>query len=237
MDLYPTGNPINRTERSNINENWRRIIARFSEVQRQINVLSGGQEIDVLLQRIENAITNAQNATNDADRATTDVRRALNDLSAAVSNTIAATNNANNAATTALNRVNAAIASMQTEIQNYIDGHIHLGEFNIATLYRKNNEVFYMGSTFRAKKDALGHTPPGDFTSNEFWQIVARRGEDAPTLTDAIDVWRGATPPDNKNLIWWRDPDFVVGQMVKIYRSEIPPTDTNSLWLAKREVT
>lgn len=59
MTLYQVDSPINREQRNNLNLTFEDIQLRFSNLQRQINILAGGQEVDKLLQRIEDTITKA----------------------------------------------------------------------------------------------------------------------------------------------------------------------------------
>ncbi len=55
----------NQQERNKVNENWRRIMATFSKLQTQINILAGG-EVDVLLERLNKAINDANIAVQEA---------------------------------------------------------------------------------------------------------------------------------------------------------------------------
>lgn len=57
--LNTTGNPINREERIKINQNWDKIIGGLTDIQYQINVLAGGENVALLLQEIKEAIRKA----------------------------------------------------------------------------------------------------------------------------------------------------------------------------------
>ena len=56
VNLHQTQASWSRDERNRINENWQRIVESFSNVQRQINTLAGGKEVDELLNQINLAI-------------------------------------------------------------------------------------------------------------------------------------------------------------------------------------
>ena len=95
VSLHQTQASWNRDERNRINENWQRIGESFSAIQRQINILAGGEEVDDLLARIELALHNAevgvQNYINQVD---TSVNQAIDTNNTATQNAIAANNTA-----------------------------------------------------------------------------------------------------------------------------------------------
>lgn len=264
MALYTVDSPINREQRKNLNLTFADILRRFANLQMQIKVLAGGEEIDELLQRIEDTITNAQNdvaaaieanntATQDAitknDNATqqaitannvalqnalSNVTSVLIELEQAIDSanaTTAATNIAKDAALQAAQDALTAIETMQTSVQALKDSFVHKSTYNNATQYRKNNEVYYNGSTYRAKKDTLGNPPPTALgVSNDYWQLIARRGEDAP-VSSLFGVWRGPTPPTNKQMLWWFDDSLSQGYETQIWVGPTAPDNTNVLWL------
>lgn len=68
--LNNTGNPITREERIKINENWDRIVGGLTNLQYQINVLAGGEEVDEILKRIAKATADAIASSERAEKAT-----------------------------------------------------------------------------------------------------------------------------------------------------------------------
>lgn len=323
--MYKVDSPINREQRNNLNLTFADILKRFTNLQRQISILAGDEEIDEWLVRIEQAVSNSETTAVELNSLLSQVNTKLNQMQTAINNANTATSNANTARTNANNAATAAntaatnasnatasannavatantakdaantatqnanvatanantatsnantatdkaniatqnatnattlandaknkalkavqdvidaITDMQADLQAYMDTFVHLNTYQAATQYYKNNEVLHMGSTWRAKQDTLGNPPPNDFTvlNDANWQLVARRGDDAPSESDRLSVWRGATPPANTTMIWWHDPNFVVGEEIYIYRGNVPPTDTKQLWLAPRGV-
>uniref|UniRef100_UPI000D2FF19B hypothetical protein n=1 Tax=Metasolibacillus meyeri TaxID=1071052 RepID=UPI000D2FF19B len=94
MTLYNTQSPITREERNNINATWQDILNRFSDLQRQINILAGDNDVDELIQRITDTVNNA-------DATLTDLQAALNDATQLIDDMVAATTSATDAANAA----------------------------------------------------------------------------------------------------------------------------------------
>ena len=257
--LNPTRSPIDYDERLLIMENWTRITSYFNHLQRQITTLAGGKEVSELLQSIEDAITDAENAVIESDEAIKKIENGLAKVTVAINNANTAKTNAElatNEAHNAVQNLQTALAEMQNDVadeinkmktetattinnvqssmESFKDTFEHKSTYENTTRYEKNNEVLHHGSTFRAKQTTLGNPPPVMPTSNDYWQLIARRGEDA--ATESISIWRGATAPTNTGLLWFKDPNFVPGQEVKLLKGNVPPTDTKDLWLKPRGI-
>ncbi|WPK12596.1 hypothetical protein R6U77_02550 [Lysinibacillus louembei] len=122
MTMYNTNSPITREERNNINATWQDILSRFAKIQSDIRFLTGNEEVEELIARINSSIdaaneaaTNAENATLEAREATeaannitTEARVLLGDLTVLQNvleqmqtSLVEAKNNANEAATNA----------------------------------------------------------------------------------------------------------------------------------------
>lgn len=91
ISLHTTQSPVSRSERMKINENWQRIIEGLSKLQLQINILAGGEEVDELILRINQAIEMVSTALQDtekviieANKATMDAQEASNNANTAV---------------------------------------------------------------------------------------------------------------------------------------------------------
>ena len=91
-------------ERNKVNENWRRIMATFTNLQRQINILAGGEEVNELLQRLNDAV----------DSATIAVQEAIDANNTATQDAITANNQA---LQIALNTIGAALTDVGNAIQ------------------------------------------------------------------------------------------------------------------------
>jgi len=90
-----------------INENWQRIIEGLSRLQYQVNILAGGEEVDELIKRINDAIDTVSNALEDS-------KKAINDANKATTEAQEATANAN----TAVQVVNETVAEATQMLEN-----------------------------------------------------------------------------------------------------------------------
>ncbi|WP_431030058.1 glycosyl hydrolase family 28-related protein [Lysinibacillus sp. LZ02] len=128
--LDETSNPIDPEERVKINLNWRRIMGAFVNLQRQINILAGGQEVDELLARIDEAINNAINTTTNTQQVLDDISAALNQLEPVLNDALVATNKANDAAddanvlNVALTALKADLERLQIDLQPIVDSEV-----------------------------------------------------------------------------------------------------------------
>lgn len=68
INLHTTQSPVSRSERIKINENWQRIIEGLSRLQYQVNILAGGEEVDELIKRINDAIDTVSNTLQDTKK-------------------------------------------------------------------------------------------------------------------------------------------------------------------------
>lgn len=181
--LYNTNSPLSREERINVNNTWQDILLRFANLQRQINILAGGAEVDELLQRLNDAVESANKAVQQSiETNNTTLKEALASVSQKlvhVNKAIAEANSARPEANTAkqgaldaTEQVQTALASMQLMVKNMGSR----GNWNNTTQYYKNNLVFFNGSSFIALQDNLGKTPPSDIQSNVYWSLFANQG-------------------------------------------------------------
>ncbi|MED4699613.1 hypothetical protein P9436_11160 [Lysinibacillus capsici] len=180
----------NQQERNKVNENWRRIMATFTNLQRQINILAGGEEVDELLQRLNDAVESAtiavqesidanNTATQDAITANKQallialdkIGAALTDVGDAIQAAETATNDAVEAKDAALQAAGDAqttISQMQVIISNFRPR----GEWNATTDYFKNNLAGLNGKTYIA----LQNNTNKPVTDTSFWVLFADRG-------------------------------------------------------------
>ncbi|MED3799809.1 pyocin knob domain-containing protein [Lysinibacillus capsici] len=177
-------------ERNKVNENWRRIMATFTNLQRQINILAGGEEVNELLQRLNDAVDSATIAVQEAidanNTATQDaitannqalqialntIGDALTDVGNAIQAAETATNDAMEAKDAALQAAGDAqitISQMQVIISNFRPR----GEWNATTDYFKNNLAGLNGKTYIA----LQNNTNKPVTDTSFWMLFADRG-------------------------------------------------------------
>lgn len=97
MTLYNTQSPITREERNNINATWQDILNRFSNLQRQINILAGDNDVDELIQRITDTVNNADATLTDLQTALSDATQLIDDMITATTSATEAANAANQA--------------------------------------------------------------------------------------------------------------------------------------------
>ena len=177
-------------ERNKVNENWRRIMATFTNLQRQINILAGGEEVNELLQRLNDAVDSATIAVQEAidanNTATQDaitannqaLQIALNTIDAAltdVGNAIQAAETATNDAMDAKDAALQAAGDAQTTIsqmQVIISNFRPRGEWNATTDYFKNNLAGLNGKTYIALQNNINKP----VTDTSFWMLFADRG-------------------------------------------------------------
>lgn len=179
VSLHQTQASWNREERERINENWQRIAESFAAVQRQITILTGGEEIEDLLTRIEQALNNAETSVQqfinqvdtEVQKSLSTVSQALGELTQVISaaETVTAdTTAAKNAAVQATKDAEAAIANMQGLIDNFKPR----GEWSSTVTYYANNLVEDDGRTYIALKENI-NTP---VTDKNTWAIFADKG-------------------------------------------------------------
>ncbi|AVK84453.1 hypothetical protein C3943_13165 [Lysinibacillus sp. B2A1] len=199
--LKETLSPINKDGRDRINENWTRIMAYFDYVQSQIKVLAGGQEVDELITRLEQAIEKAEiDVQNYITQVDTTVQQAIDANNTATQDAIAANNaalqtaldtvaarlievtqaisNAETATADATNAKNAAIQATQDAqvaidtMQSLIDNFGSRGAWSSTTQYYKNNLTEVDGRTYIALKENI-NTP---VTDKSTWALFADKG-------------------------------------------------------------
>lgn len=182
-------------ERNKVNENWRRIMATFTNLQRQINILAGGEEVNELLQRLNDAVDSATIAVQEAidanNTATQDaitenntalqialdkVADKLLEVNQAIENADTSAEGANAAKQGALDATEQAQTAISS-MRSLIDNTVHRGIWNNTTQYFKNNMATYNGSAFIALQDNVDKTPPTLPTqSNAYWSLFAEKG-------------------------------------------------------------
>ncbi|UUV23835.1 MULTISPECIES: pyocin knob domain-containing protein [Lysinibacillus] len=190
IDLNVTGDNWNRNQRNGINENWQRIKNGLSNLQGQIKILAGGEEVDELLKRLNDAVESAtvavqesidanNTATQDAITANNQALQiALNTIGAAltdVGNAIQAAETATNDAMEAKDAALQAAGDAQTTIsqmQVIISNFRPRGEWNATTDYFKNNLAGLNGKTYIA----LQNNTNKPVTDTSFWMLFADRG-------------------------------------------------------------
>jgi len=113
--LYNVDSPITREQRNNLNATFEDIQTRFSNLRYQISILAGGADLEAIIERILNAVTQAETVTSDTQAVLVEVNDALAQLTQLTNDANLATNRANDAATTG-NTLNTELTSLQGEL-------------------------------------------------------------------------------------------------------------------------
>ncbi|MBF4500239.1 hypothetical protein IRY55_02590 [Savagea sp. SN6] len=103
--------------------------------------------------------------------------------------------------------------------QSVIDSYKHVGEWQGSVEYKKNQEVLYNGSTYRAIEDNKGTQP----TDKSKWQLIAQRGVDGEGAVGSVN---GIMPDSDGNVNLG---DIADKQYVDNKISEIPEVDLSAL--------
>lgn len=181
--LNPIASNWSRAEREKLNNNWTIIESYLSNLQGQINLLTGDVDVQALIDQI-NDILNQGNVV------IADLEAALQDATTVITNAENATTDANNAAQEA----QSAIDNMQAFINQFGNAE----SYDNSKLYKVNNMVEFDGSGFICIKDTQGNPPPTLPTKrNEWWQLFAQRGTDG---TGAVSKVAGKTPELDGNV-------------------------------------
>lgn len=64
------------------------------------------------------------------------------------------------------------------------------GEYNNATTYQSLDLITYEGGSYLALKETAGNLP----TNNEYWQLIAEKGQDGTNGTNGTNGEDGYTP-------------------------------------------
>lgn len=172
-----------RIERERLNTNWSIIENYLSNLQEQIRLLTGGVDVQELINQI-NDILNQGNVI------IGDLETALQDVSTVIANAQNATTDANNAAQDALNAIN--------DMQAFINQFGNAETYDNGKLYKINNIVEFDGSGFICVQDSQGNTPPTLPTKrNDWWQLIAQRGVDG---TGSVSRVAGKSPELDGNI-------------------------------------
>ncbi len=187
-DIMAILNPIESNwsykEREKLNNNWTIIESYLSNLQGQINLLTGDVDVQKLVDQINDIL-------NQGTVVIGDLEAALQDAITVITNVENATTDANNAAQDALNTIN--------DMQAFINQFGNAESYDNEKLYKVNNIVEDKGSGFICIKDTQGNPPPTlPAKRNEWWQLLAQKGVDG---TGAVSKVAGKSPDDDGNVL------------------------------------
>lgn len=172
--LNNTGNPVSRPERVKINENWERIVKGLTDLQHQINILAGGQEVDDILAAIEDAIKRANEAQVKADDAVKRAEEAVTKADTAIGTANDAADNANSKAQDAENAANDAKKATQDALD---------------ALGIVNNKIVELDKALADAKTSTGETKLATEKANKAVTDTVQAISDAQKATqDAINA-------------------------------------------------
>lgn len=179
-NIYNVDSPINREQRNNLNETFRDIQNRFSNLRLQIALLSGGEDLEAIIQRIESTISNAEQTTANTEQTLQQISDALSQLQTALQNSEEGTNNANEAANSVRNEI--------TNLQSFVNQIGNANSYDNNQTYKLNNIIEYNGSSFIAIQETTGNIPPTlPLKRNDYWQLLAQRGIDGQGSVSSVN--------------------------------------------------
>ncbi|MEK4701997.1 hypothetical protein MKX47_21090 [Solibacillus sp. FSL R7-0668] len=114
--LYNISSPVDRHNRNVINVTYADILSRFNNIQKQINFLAGGNEVDALIQRITDTLNNADVTLTDLQGALNDATQLIDVMTAATTDATNAAGAANQATGTAV-QIIAELTLLQTDLE------------------------------------------------------------------------------------------------------------------------
>lgn len=180
MELNKTLNPISAQERVKINQNWDYISSRFSSIKLQIGLLTGGKDLDDIVNQIQSSIDNANNATQDALAAIERIDREIDNLEDIISRS-----------NVSLREIEEAISSLNLMLSDMK----YTGEYSNSFGYRKGNYVRLNKNSYVALKNNLGITPNDDGVN---WRLVALGGVDG---SGSVKTVNGVEPQQDGDVI------------------------------------
>lgn len=153
--LNHQNSPITRAERLRLNENWVTIVNEFLKIQRQFNIITGGKEVDELLQRIESTITSAEASIADINELITDVRALIVTTNETIESANTAASNANAKATEAQQATQAANTATASALQAITDIEQIMGEYETRVNATISNSESATAAATTATQEAI----------------------------------------------------------------------------------
>ena len=169
-------------EREKLNNNWAIIESYLSNLQGQVNILTGGVNVQDIVDQINNLL-------NQGNIVIADLEAALKDATTVITNAQNATTDATNAAQDALNAIK--------DMQAFIDQFGNAESYDNSKLYKVNNIVEFDGSGYICIQDTQGNPPPLQTKRNEWWQLFAQKGMDG---TGSVSKVAGKSPDIEGNV-------------------------------------
>lgn len=120
VELHLMASPLSYSEWVKLNENWERIMYGFSNIQDQIRLLTGGVEVDEIIDRVNKAVTNAETTTAEMQELISEVDVRLSEIQTAITNANNAADDANTL-NVALTVLKGELETLQSNLQGIVD--------------------------------------------------------------------------------------------------------------------
>jgi len=223
--LHTTQSPVSRSERMKINENWQRIIEGLSKLQLQINILAGGEEVDELILRINQAIEMVSTALQDTEKVIIEANKAT-------MNAQEASDNAN----TAVQVVNEAMGEAGQLMANLdaLKAELEQMKYKLETLSTEaeaatinaNNAAQVVTNLTDAISEAITVANNATQEANNAAQLIAGWG--------TASVWNATTEYGKNNITTYNGSTW---QSLTTNKNSVP-SESNKDWilLAQRGV-
>lgn len=225
ISLHTTQSPVSRSERMKINENWQRIIEGLSKLQLQINILAGGEEVDELILRINQAIEMVSTALQDTEKVIIEANKAT-------MNAQEASDNAN----TAVKVVNEAMGEAGQLMANLdaLKAELEQMKYKLETLstgaeaatINANNAAQVVTNLTDAISEAITVANKATQEANNAAQLIAGWG--------TASVWNATTEYVKNNITTYNGSTW---QSLTTNKNSVP-SESNKDWilLAQRGV-
>jgi len=225
ISLHTTQSPVSRSERMKINENWQRIIEGLSKLQLQINILAGGEEVDELILRINQAIEMVSTALQDTEKVIIEANKATMDAQEASDN-----------ANTAVQVINEAMGEAGQLMANLdaLKAQLEQMKYKLETLSTEaeaatinaNNAAQVVSNLTDAISEAITVANNATQEANNAAQLIAGWG--------TASVWNATTEYVKNNITTYNGSTW---QSLTTNKNSVP-SESNKDWilLAQRGV-
>lgn len=263
---YNINSPLNRQERTNLNDSLNDAQSRLVSLQRQINTLSGGNEIEKILERIEETVNNGNASIAEIQAVIDSGNQYLSSFEQAETNIEGVINNANQSVTNNIRTVDELVVRTEAELSGVVNStneqiqvitnnvdqlaadlagyNIPITNFDLSTAYIVNQAVRYNGTTYRAKVATQNNPlPTSSQVENTWWTLEAQRGVDG---NGAVSSVAGILPtldgdvnitPEDINALGQQHLTDIDNRHIKVISNSQPDITSNEIFFQQTGAT
>ncbi|MEK4494501.1 hypothetical protein [Ureibacillus sp. FSL W8-0352] len=234
--LHDTGNPINRDERNKINENWSRIIEGLTDLQRQIYILSGGKEIDELLERIDKALEDANNATTEVNSKIDEATNLINQLVDLINESQLIINNGNQLINDGTQLIDT-LTSLKSDLEQLKSQIEDIADSEAERIDNENDRIANEDERVINEQNRINAEAQRDAVFNNRIQQI---NEVLPNILnlEGLSSWESAKQYYKNNIVEFNGSSYIALKDNKGQTPPTLPTKLNEYWmlLAQRGV-